>query len=542
MFSTFLALSALAAPQAAPRVEVLRSTLPGSVTSEVPGYPGIEITKFRDFSISPSGRFVVLAQSTGSTPAHFVIGDDGTVLGNGEVAPWTSADTMILSYSAAGVAVNDAGQIFVNTLVNESTGGQRVWIARKTGGAWLGMYDSKSAIPGAPGVFFNAFDELNGLANGQVAFYTDARGLPLDRNRFLLNPPAILEREGVTGPIDSLSGALLDVWDNWSADASFQVTPDGAHRLVRGTVASAPSLSNEFYTYDGDLIIAEQTVLAGSGFVDPVLEVYHMHLGHEGTWMATGVNDPPGSASPREFWFVRDGAVVAQTGDPIVPGDARIWHDGTGVARGAYFAVSNGTQHYLAGYGDHTGTGDRKQVIVLEGDQVVLEAGDPIDLDGNGLFDDNLIVEAFGVEQWNTVDRTGRLWLIAILRDTANNKTVEALLRISPHPVTLAVPTLVGGQAATIEVQDAVPGKTAVLLYSLAGGGPASFPTPFGTLAFAVGAPFSVSAPVAVPGSGTASFPVFIPAALSGATVWAQAGVYDASSGQLSNGFRGLVM
>ena len=239
---------------------------------------------------------------------------------------------------------------------------------------------------------------------------------------------------------------------------------------------------------------------------------------------------------------MRDGAVVAQTGDPIVPGDARIWHDGTGVARGAYFAVSNGTQHYLAGYGDHTGTGDRKQVIVLEGDQVVLEAGDPIDLDGNGLFDDNLVVEAFGVEQWNTVDRTGRLWLIAILRDTANNKTVEALLRISPHPVTLDVPPLVGGQAATIEVQDAVPGKTAVLLYSLAGGGPASFPTPFGTLAFEVGAPFSVSAPVAVPGSGTASFPVFIPAALSGATVWAQAGVYDANSGQLSNGFRGLVM
>lgn len=542
MICVFLALSALLVPQGPPRVEVLRSNLPGSATAEIPGFPGTEITNFREFSISPSGRYVILAQSVGSSPAHFVIGDDGTVLADGQLAPWTGSDTMVLSYSSAGVAVNDSGQIFVTTLVNEASGFQRVWIARGRGSFWTGLHDTQTPIPGVPGVFFSSFGQLNGLANGQAGFFTVARGIAQDRNRFLAVPPQVLEQKGVTGPLDPATGLMIDTWSNWSFDRAFQLTPDGLHQLLRGTLTSTSILSREAYSYDGELIMEEQTVFPGSGFTDPILEVYQMHLAPDGTWMATGVNDPPGSASPHEFWIARDGAIVAQTGDAILPGDSRIWHDGVGVARGLYFSVSNGKDHYLAGYGKDTVTNMVREVVVREGDQVVLQDGDPIDLDGNGLFDDNLVFESFRGEQWNTVDRSGRLWMIALLRDTANNKSVEALLRITPDPIYLDVPVLIGGQAATIEVQDAIPGKTAVLLYSLAGGGPASLVTPFGTLAFEVGLPFSISAPVAVPASGTASFPVFLPAALSGATVWAQAGVYDPSSGHLSNAYRGIVM
>lgn len=541
MFSAFLALSALAMPQSTPRVEVLRSNIPSDSTAAIPGYPGIDVTSFREIAISPSGRSIVLATSAGSTPNHFVLIDDGGVLAHGEAAPWTGSDAMVLSYSNADVGVNDAGHYFVSTLVNEAAGGQRVWIARRTAAGWTGLYDSKSAIPGVPGVFFSFFGQLNGLANGDVAFSSSVRGVPSDTSKVLLQPPTILDRIGVTGPADPVTGVVHDVWSTFNADEHLLVTPDGLHRLVRAPVSAHPNVSNEIVAFDGIEVLGEQKVLPGSAYTDPVGSVMGLHLAPDGTWSVFGSNDPPGSASPDEHWVVRNGAVVAESGDPILPGDSRAWHDGQGVTQAFFLAASNGIQNYLGGYAKDSITNDLQLVVVLEGDQVVLRAGDPIDLDGNGLFDDDLEFQGFSGSRWATVDRQGRLWMMALLKQSSGTKTYEALLRVSADPIQLVVPPLTAGAAATIEVQDATPGHTAVVLYSTVSGGPSSFPTGLGTLAFEVGTPFATTPMIPVPASGTASFSVTVPGALAGLPIWAQAAVYDAAGAKLSRGYTGAI-
>lgn len=540
MISTFLPLLLAAAPQGAPRVDVVQSTIPGSASAQVPGFPGIELDNIFKVGISPSGRWISRGNSVGSTPSNFIVLDSGEVLANGAVAPWTGAATMLLTAGNTDVGVNDSGQYFVAVKVNDA-GQQPTWLARGQAGVWTGIFDTRGPIPGAPGVFFNTFRDLNGLANGTVAFGTDVRGLPSDRHRFLLQPPMIDQQTGVKGPTDPVTGLEVGKWYGWTGEVNYLVNPSGSHRLSRGTLVASPGLSEELLCLNNEVMIREQVILSGSGFTDPVAAIFEMHLAPDGTWSAVGVNDPPGSASPYEYWAVRNGTVVAKEGDPILPGDARVWHDGTGVGHSMLFCVSNGSSHYLGGIARNTGTNARIETVVLEGNQVVLEKGDPIDLNGNGLFDDNIVFDGFAASRWATVDRTGRLWFLAIVRDTATNVIDQALLRISPNPVTLDVPPLIAGAAATLEVQDATPGKTAVILYSLVGPGPSSLATPFGVIATEVGLPFILTPGKVVPASGTAVFPVFVPGGLAGLPVWAQAAVYDPAGAVLSNAYAGAV-
>jgi len=183
--------------------------------------------------------------------------------------------------------------------------------------------------------------------------------------------------------VTSIDGDLIT---GLPVDRIFYTTPDGMHTLVRASIAGGSMV-----VFDGSRVIKTGDALPGGfGNVDAVFDI---HLGDNGDWIARG--DKPGD----DDWAVRNGVVVASTGQSI-EGGAETWGNSIGTVRvnaeGDYLVVGNTSEPDTSLDG----------VITVNGD-VIAREGDPVDLDGNGLFDDDVFITSFSV---------GNVWLSNDLR------------------------------------------------------------------------------------------------------------------------------
>jgi hypothetical protein len=135
-----------------------------------------------------------------------------------------------------------------------------------------------------------------------------------------------------------------------------------------------------------------------------------------GEWFSRGVR-APNLAS----WAARNGVLLAQTGDPVVTpvtGPAEHWG-------GDFFAVTGNRKGdwVLVGQTDNPDI-TRDDVVVLNGTEILVREGDPIDLDGNGLYDDNVFIgrgnnvsAAFATDRYFALTDEGALYFFANLRN-----------------------------------------------------------------------------------------------------------------------------
>jgi hypothetical protein len=102
-----------------------------------------------------------------------------------------------------------------------------------------------------------------------------------------------------------------------------------------------------------------------------------------GDWFARG------DLTDDSDWAMRNGTVVAYSGDPIVSGATELWGD-------ALAALAGNTvgDWVLAGNTDNADP-DLDSVVVLNGTTVLLREGDGVDLDGNGVADDGAEISGF---------------------------------------------------------------------------------------------------------------------------------------------------
>jgi len=91
------------------------------------------------------------------------------------------------------------------------------------------------------------------------------------------------------------------------------------------------------------------------------------------------------------------------------------------------------------------------------------------------------------------------------------------------------------GQLATLALSNAAPGKRARLGWSLAGPGPTSFSSPWGSLDLDFGSPFTLTPPLLIDSQGKAAFTRRLPATAAGTTIWAQGVVFDFAGAELTN-------
>ncbi|MFO0833924.1 MAG: hypothetical protein U0638_03060 [Phycisphaerales bacterium] len=215
-------------------------------------------------------------------------------------------------------------------------------------------------------------------------------------------------RQGGVSPVVSLDGLSNPTWDKWT-ERGFFTTADGAHWLANGKIIEDKNF-DEVLAIDSRVVIQQGFAMPGTGEVPD--GITHAAMNQGGDWIAHGLLTD-GVSHYANF----NGVVVARSGSAIIPSG------GTWSAPFYAIAVSGLGEWLVAGR--TAGAPASDDVIVHSELGVVMREGDPVDLDGNGLADDDAFIgrgnpalPAFALDELEISN--GRvLYVIANLRNGA---------------------------------------------------------------------------------------------------------------------------
>lgn len=327
----------------------------------------------------------------------------------------------ILGTGDQRMGINNAGQ-FVFGIRNGAVTTQDKCIIRWDGTAFTFAAREGTGVPGAPTE--NWSDNLNSghiLADGTPAFCgTDTAGtLPGSQDDFCMRGSTIVIQTG--NAIGSSTWATFNLSNFW-------ITPDGAHVMAIGDDATAAA-SNRILAVDGVVQAREGVPLIGSSYTANVSANFGGNeslLCNDGSYLLRGHN------VDGVDWVLRNGVVIADTGDPITTGSAEHFSDAT--VTDCFFTIAgNAVGDYLIGGFTDAADVNTNAVLVLNGTQVVARKGDMIDLNGNGLPDDDAFISAFNSDDCFLTD-SRRLVFFADARNGAGTSIGQMVLDIEITP------------------------------------------------------------------------------------------------------------
>jgi hypothetical protein len=229
----------------------------------------------------------------------------------------------------------------------------------------LGLLDS---YPTGDELFGNSFGSMHVLDDGTIGYQDGTI-----QNIHSYYRPAIFYND-TSFKQSNVSPIGSSVWDSIDSN-TFWTTPDGMTWIAYG---------DDYNATNDHILVVKDVVWLRQGSIIPsttitVAAVFHTKLISNGDWYSRG--DDPNDND----WAVRNGTLLAATGDSITGGSEH-WGD---VFIG--FTGNTNGDWVLAG---NTDSGDIQTdcVIVLNGSEVVVREGDPVDLDGNGAFDDDAYI------------------------------------------------------------------------------------------------------------------------------------------------------
>jgi hypothetical protein len=477
--SRAIALAAgLALPAAALAVgpiEVIYSKKPGHPTSVLPGAVDLtgapEVTAWKaieDLVVSPDGsRWMVKSRSTtAETHNSGIVMGSGTtgsiwtistasgpfVMQEGQPAPFGNASDWFDFVASAFGRWDDNGNLVFGFRARTTQTGSTAAADAMRAVKWNGttatlafkqgdLYTNLQDIPANP-----SGDETVGNSANSFHLLNDGR---VGSSDLTIGNISTLRRPAVTYNLDFFKqvqvstvggfGGGPDV--TWFAmdSNSFYTTPDGAHWWMTGRHTNS-STGPRIFAYDGQIVLEAAQTIPGSSVV--MGDVFQVNMASNGDYIARG-RDNSGTTAAAPDWVFRNGTLIAKTGDPITPGNAETWGD-------TILAVATNAAGDYVIIGNTSAKAASDSVVVLNGTTVVMREGDPVDLDGNGQFDDDAFIgrgvntnAAFGastnngsVNWWLTNDLM--LYGILMLRDGAGNDinvvpafgTPQAFIRI----------------------------------------------------------------------------------------------------------------
>jgi len=191
----------------------------------------------------------------------------------------------------------------------------------------------------------------------------------------------------------------------------FRTSPDGLNYIAE--IGLGPDfLSDEEAVVVNDVVVLRQNTNFMGIDIDGIFDV---RMIANGDWFVRGDD------LLDDDYVVSNGSVIARTGDPITTGSLELWGDvmiaATGNANGDYIVIGNTSEPDT----------EFDTVMVLNGETVVAREGDPVDLDGNGMFDDNVFIgrgtstnTAFSFDDVALTD-DGLIYFISPIRDAEGN-------------------------------------------------------------------------------------------------------------------------
>ncbi|MAS93967.1 MAG: hypothetical protein CMO55_12300 [Verrucomicrobiales bacterium] len=402
--ATLTLLASLAKTHAAPEWQAIHHNISGATGTKVPGLSGVDfqlgetLNVFDRMHVAPGGPMIFTANTDDSGNPQTVVSEGKALLTEGDMLPFNSETVDIIDRT---VRINDDGLV---TIVVDTDGPIALDSYILTGSVASGLskaiQEGDSIDPPFPGDIHKGFLRSPVItADGTIGYLAEVFDLPSDNDRVIMLGTTLIAQERVTVPGGQ---AGTETWEDFEID-DYHVSADGNHHILLGELTGAGS--KFIVAVDGKIVLQDLTIIPGSGFGSPIASytIGDVFMDAAGNWFARGSNDD------NTDWIVRNGKVIAATGQPIVPGSSELWEDAS-FALGFRTMSGNSRGDYIyGGFTDNVALLEREVLIFSDkfgNAQEVLRAGDPIDLDGNGMFDDNTTVKSFNGPIGITDDRT----------------------------------------------------------------------------------------------------------------------------------------
>jgi len=333
-------------------------------------------------------------------------------------AAWDDFGNIAFSFRARGGVANRAEKIA------RVVGGVHTLVIQQSDPA-LGLIDNPPANSGDE-TFGNSMNSVHLLNDGRVGFVnTPITNLHSSRYPAFFRGNTSFRQSGI-----SLIGG--EVWDSFDFD-DCGGTPDGNHWFAKGDTENPNTAIDDILAVDDVVVLREGSPVAGAG--TPVMRnVIFTRMLNDGTWFSRG------DEANNNDWAVRNGALLARSGDPLPGGETMT----------DAFAVFTGDRlgNWLLVTSTDNADANLNQVLLYNGTVILARESDPIDLDGNGLFDDDVFISSFQPNDMHLND-DGLIYFLAVLKNGAGTSLGDAFLRMPvPEPATVSL-LLLGGLAGT---------------------------------------------------------------------------------------------
>jgi len=261
-----------------------------------------------------------------------------------------------------------------------------------TGVNWAGFFGSTSVSTAGDVAFTGQLSGTGVTANGTGAStvlgndFVAVRGTTLVARKNT-NPGFV--PTGSQGTVAGLGYALLS--DNLRDGLGFQVDASGTNTLVFGALGSARTPTGGINPVDatvlvvnGEVKLQENFTIAGSGLagtLDVGSPIEFAALTPDGNWLAFGDFEAAPVTGNGQDWAVRNGTVVARSGDAIVPSSSETW-SGVALSRTFTSMAGLGNDFVVMGLSSNAdratdgvavwGNGNLRQVLVREGQPITV--------------------------------------------------------------------------------------------------------------------------------------------------------------------------
>ncbi len=421
---------AAAAGTASAMPTVIYSEVASSPTSMVPGLGGLLFESFdRPYASADGSSWIIsaIADTDTATDEFIIVGS-----GNSGAVVVQEGVTVMPDGSLAGpiernMGVNNSGDYAFATNTNGDTASDEAVVKWNAGSnAFEFAKQEGQPVPGVANEVFGATTNAAGITNAGDAFFRTTASvgdLPSDDDDFLFHGTNIVAQSNVTTPGNQAGGAT-EPWDNFDTN-DFYVSADGQNYLAQGDLQGDTGTDDVVVVNDNVALQEGSPINAGGKNIGAFTESL-MNPG--GAWFARGDYDDD------QDWLVRNGDVIAETGDPVpggLPGETL----SDAVFSSTFFAMTgNGVGDFV--YGATTSNPDTEAdaVLVVNNSFVLLRQGDAVDLDGNGILDDGVLIDIFNNDDMFLTD-DGTLYFTAELVEVTGAPLGQAFISVQiPAP------------------------------------------------------------------------------------------------------------
>lgn len=429
---------ALAGP-AAPRV--IFSNIAGDASSLVPGLGGVRFSSFSRPYRSPNGAFWIISADTDAATSEdeVVIGGfglAGAVVAREGGAIQDRAD--FIGLIDQRLSINNAGQFAFATNTSGTDADEIIVRGDLSGSPLITAIQETDPVVlnGGGSATLGASVWLGDiLSDGRIAYGASLVAPTSGGLSGLLIDRQVIVQADATIPTGQAGGAM-ESWDVFDFE-DFRTNADGTRWLAQGDLNGAAG-TDDVLVVDGAVVIQEGHALPG--FASNVSSITEPYMDSAGNWIARGSN------ADGSDWAIVNGAVVATTGQAITPGASETWSDAP-FATTFFWMASNNNGDYVIGGTTSNSDPLADAVLVLNGETVLLRQGDAVDLNGDGLLNDNAYINIFNNDDGFLTD-DGFLYLTADLMDGSGAALGQAFLVYQiPAPGALSALGLAGALA-----------------------------------------------------------------------------------------------